>query len=725
MRTVPICQRTTLLLGLMVSTIPVAYAENIEEQSSLDTVTVFGKAYRNTATKTALEPDETPQSITVIDGDLMQQRGVKSLNQSLRYAPGVVTETKGSSVTMYDNFYLRGFRVEQAYFDGLLLQNLKNWNLQPQIDPIAIQQIEIFKGPTSVLYGSMPPGGMINMIAKAPQSSSSSKVSISAGSRNLLGATIDSTGPIENTDLSYRFIALTRKQDSQVDNATEERYVVAPSLNWQINDSTDLGITLYYQNDPSMGINSSLPASGMFIENPLGSVSPSTSAGDENWSEFTREVFLAGYKLNHEFSDDWSFLQNARYVDGKLSQKNTYHTCYVFAGVLYCNFDETTGVLQRNIYTTDESLTGFTVDNQFSGEIIKGNIEHNVLFGVDYQYMTGISDYAEFRSSDPNFYGFNIFNPDNDLLSPATLTESHSQNDRIRVEQIGVYLQDQVRMGSLILLAGGRYDIYKSRVLSKQDGRTNESSTDQDEFSFRLGALYTLDSGIAPYISYATSFEPTAGNDTKGKPFKPETSDQWEIGAKYQSDDGNRNASLSVFRITKSDALIVNPGDYRDPQLQIGELTSDGIELQTQWGITENLLLSANYTYSDKKITKDSIYQLKGTTPIYIPDHAASLWASYNIDKGRLAGTRLSGGARYVGEMQMDATNTQGKVPAYTSVDLSVGYDLGGVAPSLSGTTANLAVNNAFDEESYTCFDKTNCWYGAERSVELTVEYEF
>jgi iron complex outermembrane receptor protein len=94
---------------------------------------------------------------------------VQSLNQALRYAPGVITETKGGAVTMYDTCSIRGFSSEQSYYDGLLLQSLNGWNLQPQINPIAMQQVEVFKGPTSILYGSMPPSGMVNMIAKSPQ----------------------------------------------------------------------------------------------------------------------------------------------------------------------------------------------------------------------------------------------------------------------------------------------------------------------------------------------------------------------------------------------------------------------------------------------------------------------------------------------------------------------------------------------------------------------------
>ncbi len=211
-------KRSTLSLALLAAfSLPVLAAdETNQDTTQLETITVMGKAYRNTATKTALEPEETPQGITVIEGELLEQRGVKSVSQALRYAPGVVTEQKGAAVTMYDNFSIRGFNTNNlSYYDGLVLPYLPGWNLQPQIDPIAIQQIEVFKGPTSVLYGSMPPGGMVHIIAKNPQVEDRTSVGISTGSRTLVDASIDSAGQIADSDFSSRFVALARKHDTQ------------------------------------------------------------------------------------------------------------------------------------------------------------------------------------------------------------------------------------------------------------------------------------------------------------------------------------------------------------------------------------------------------------------------------------------------------------------------------------------------------------------------------
>ncbi|PMO04541.1 ligand-gated channel protein [Vibrio splendidus] len=706
---------SSLAVALLTAFSAQAFAEDTatSADSNVETITVMGKAYRNTATKSALEPEETPQGITVIDEEQLEQRGVKSLNQALRYAPGVVTEQKGASVTMYDTFSIRGFSNNQSYYDGLILPFLTGWNLQPQIDPIAIQQVEVFKGPTSVLYGSMPPGGMVNMIAKAPQEDGSTKVGVSTGPRNLMEASIDTSGQLGDSDFSYRLVALARKQDSQVDNAEEERYVIAPSLDWQVSDRTLINFNLYYQNDPSMGTNSAMPLE------VLKASDPSVSMGDKNWSTFEREVLMLGYKINHQINDNWTFLQNARYSDASLYQENTYHRG--------TNFNAATGSLIRNVYSTDEDSQSFVIDNQVSGRVEISGLEHNLLFGVDYLKLTGDSLYKEFDANS-SFGDFNAYNPNNDLLDKSQLQENYRESHDITTEQLGLYFQDQVRYDALVLLAGGRYDMFKASDEKTSIYPTSDGTekADHNQFSYRVGALYELDNGISPFVSYATSFEPAAGTDINGNSLKPQLGEQVEFGVKYLSADMAQQLTASYFYITKKDSIAADPSDptYRS-KIQLGEVRSQGVEVEGRWFVTEDWDVNASYTYVDMEVTEDANPDLEGTTPIYVPTHAANLWSNYYVYGGALSGTRFSAGARYMGEMEMDATNTQGKVPSYTVVDLSVGYDLGEASETLSGATANLLVNNLFNEEYYTCYDQSNCWFGAEQSVELSVNYEF
>ncbi|GEA51993.1 ligand-gated channel protein [Vibrio inusitatus NBRC 102082] len=694
----------SVIAGMLSST---SVSAKTEQTQDIETISVLGKTYRNTATKTSLEPEETPQAINVIDSEDLEAHGVKTLNQALRYTPGVVAEQRGGSVSMYDTFRIRGFDVSTNYYDGLSLPASYGF-LQPQIDPIAVQQVEVFKGPTSVLYGSMAPGGMVNMIAKSPQTESSTDVGVATGSRNLMEASIDSTGQIGTSDFSYRFIGLARKQDSQVDSIEEERYVIAPSVDWQVSDNTLINFNLYYQNDPSLGLDSSLPAVGMFIDSPQGSTSPSTFVGADDWSKFEREVLMVGYKINHDFGNGWNFLQNARYIDASTYREDTYYT----------QVDTMTGDLNdMTAYSIDQDHKGFFIDNQLSKTFMTGDVEHNALFGFDYQRQKGsMLDTTYYDKT----YVVNIFNPNNDYIDRNNLGTGTEFDNSIELEQIGVYLQDQIRINNLVLIAGGRYDNYTSDETSYG----TDFEADHSNFSYRVGGLYELGNGFSPYLSYATSFEPAAGTDSSGNSFDPQIGKQFEVGLKYLSMDMSKQFTMSYFHIIKEDSLLPDANNYPF-KIQVGEIVSQGVEFEGTWYATDSLDITTAYAYTDAEVTEDVNPDLVGTTPIYVPTHAASVWANYFFYDGALSGTRASAGVRYMGEMEVNAENTQGKVPDYIVADLSFGYDLSYLSESMTDATANLVVTNLFDEDTYTCYDINNCWYGAERTVELNFNYNF
>lgn len=212
--------------------------------------------------------------------------------------------------------------------------------------------------------------------------------------------------------------------------------------------------------------------------------------------------------------------------------------------------------------------------------------------------------------------------------------------------------------------------------------------------------------------------------DADGNSFDPELGSQVEFGVKYVSLDGGLAVAGSVFHIVKSDALVSDPDSTYGDQLQIGELVSQGVEIELAAAITPAWQLNASYTYTDMEITEDTDSDLEGTTPIWVPEHSANLWSDYYILDGLLTGARISGGVRYVGEMQMDAYNTD-TVPGYTLVDFSIGYDVQRFLPGVDSASLNLAVNNAFNEEYYSCYDSANCWYGAERTATVSFNATF
>ncbi|OUR72526.1 ligand-gated channel protein [Methylophaga sp. 41_12_T18] len=690
-----------------------ASADDIIEQAiTVAPLVVYSDTYRNTATKSALAPEETPQGITIIDRDTLDMRGVDSVSEALRYVPGVTTELRGGAVTRMDLFTIRGFTNYQNMYDGLQLL-FNDWNLQPQIDSVAIEQVEVFKGPTSVLYGSMPPGGLVNLIAKSPTTESYNSVSASLGNQDLKEASFETTGQIADSDFSYSVVGLIRDKDGQAVTSEEQRRVFAPSVDWQLTDRTLINFNIYYQDDPSAGIYNTVPALGSVYKSSHGKLPTDFYAGDANWNTYERKVLLVGYKINHEFNDDWTFLHNFRYLDGDAYQENTYNN-----GLAADN-----RTLLRSAYLTDEQSIGFTVDNQLSGIVRHGDFEHNLLFGVDYSHLESDIKYED--TAGIGTPSIDLYSPNNYLINPNSLSfyPGYSSDFEIHKEQTGIYFQDQLRINSLVLLAGGRYDDFKNRTKGRQYSAQINNSESYHNFSGRLGALYEFDNGLAPFVSYAESFEPVSGNDRHGNQFKPTEAHQWEAGIKYSSADDASQITLSAFQITKENDVTRDPSGGPYDQIQTGEVESKGIELEINSQVTDQLFLMFNYTWLDMEVTKDNS-GLEGKTPVWVAEQTASLWANYDVSSGSFAGLRAGLGIRYIGETELDAANTD-TVPSYTLVDLALSYDLGQLDSSMRGTTVSATANNVFDERYYSCYDGNNCWFGAERTVEATVKYEF
>lgn len=708
----PLTLVAATLSALLAGPVQAAAAERLTQTRADETLTVLGETYRNTATKTRLDPLETPQAISVVEGDTLEQRGVSSVSEALRYVPGVNTELRGGAVNRLDLFNIRGFDNYQNFYDGLLLQ-YNDWNLQPQIDPVAIEQLEVFKGPTSVLYGSMPPGGMVNLIAKRPQRESRHSVSVASGTGTLKELTLDSTGAL-NDQFAYRLVGLARQKDGQAVTSEEERFVLAPSLDWQLSERTLLNLNLYYQKDPQAGIYTTVPASGSVKSNPLGQLGSDTFLGDENWNHYSREVTLLGYKLSHDFNANWQLLQNARYMDASANQQNTYNAALAA--------DHRT--LARNAYLTDEESRGFVIDNQLAGKVQTGKAQHNLLLGVDYQYLDARILYRD--TLDYSAPAIDIFNPNHQQIVPADLAFNYQDNRTIRQYQSGLYLQDQVRLDRLVVIGGARYDRYRmdtdSRTLYQGAASNSLAQIDQNNLSLRLGALYELDHGLSPYVSYAESFEPVAGADKQGQAFKPATGRQWEGGLKFLSEDMSKTFTTSVFHITKQNALVTDPDNVYGPKLQTGEMVSKGVELEGRLDLTSRWDLALSYTRQEMEITRDTT-SLQGKTPVWVPKQMASLWSNY-LPAGPLEGARLGAGLRYVGEAQLDAANTD-TVPDYLLMDMAASYDLARLSQRLQGVEVSLSASNLFNKTYYSCYDQNNCWFGAERSVEARLKYAF
>ena len=222
-------------IGLIMSISQLAYAETTYTEDSLstsetenaetaipsttlDAITVYADSYRSTGTKTALDPEDAPMSYTRIDQDLLK-RQADSVSAALRYEPGVSSESRGT-VTIFDENRVRGFKTLSNFYDGLRLPYDGAWNLMPQVDVYATEAVEVVKGSASSLYGYTAPGGMVNQIAKTPQSTQETEVQLRLGNQDLKEVGIDTTGALTDS-LNYRFCGI--KAQKRRTNANHRR----------------------------------------------------------------------------------------------------------------------------------------------------------------------------------------------------------------------------------------------------------------------------------------------------------------------------------------------------------------------------------------------------------------------------------------------------------------------------------------------------------------------
>ncbi len=422
-----------------------------------------------------------------------------------------------------------------------------------------------------------------------------------------------------------------------------------------------------------------------------------------NWEEFNRKQWTLGYLFEHEFDDVFTFRQNARYLRTLVDYKSVYAS----------GLQADNRTMDRGSIYSDEDSISYAVDNQLQARFRTGAVSHTVLAGLDYWDLN--SDAEIGYGTAPTL---DIFNPDNNQTIPAISPYYDYDLDNT---QTGIYLQEQAQFAGLTLLLGARQDWYKRNDYNRLNGAT--TALDQDQISLRAGALYRFESGFAPYISYAESFEPQAGFDVSGNPLKPTTGNQIEVGLKFQSPDEKTMVTAALFDARKQDVPVASGIPNRS--VQIGEIRSRGFEIEGHTSPAEGLTLSAFYTWLDTETTKDSDPANIGKTPVWVADQTASLWAEYVLPASMVDGLTVGGGVRYVGETYVNAQNT-GTTDPYTLFDAMLEYDLAAIAPELAGNSVRLNGTNLADKRHVTgCYAEYWCWFGEERTVTLTLTHRW
>lgn len=638
------------------------------------------------ATKTDTPILEVAQSISVVTRDQMDAQGVQTVEQSLRYTSGVLTEVTGYDLR-YASLNIRGFDAT-LYRDGLRVfktGTYGDWLTEPQ----GVERVEVLKGPSALLYGQGGPGGVVNQVSKRPTAEPLNEVNASAGSHGRYQTGFDIGRPLnEEGSLLFRINGMARDARTQTAHSQDDRRYIAPALTWKPSARTSLTLLADVTRD-RMTPKSWWPNQSLLGSYVGGRIPVDAFAGEPGFDRYDRDMVSVGYLFEHALDDTLTLRQNLRYADYELDYQHVYAT----------------GVRPDQRSVTRDSLVSrskshvTTLDTSVQKDWATGEVRHKLLLGLDYQNFSGEEHIGFGRA------------PVLDFVNPvygAAFAAPVTARNTAKVRQVGLYAQDQMRWGPWVMNAGLRHD----RADTERGTAAATASASDSKTTGSAGVLYLLDSGLAPYASYSTSFVPVVGANYRSTP-QPESSAQFEVGLKYQPTGTEQLYTASLFDLRRQNVTTLDPNSAA-LRVQTGEVRSRGLELEAKTRITAGLDLLASYTYLDAKVTRSNDAQELGKRPFQTARSTAKLWLGYALPGEALRGWSLGLGLRRVGPTVADTYNRYWN-EGYTLVDAALHYAQGPMRFSLN--VANLG-------DKVTTANRAQ-FYGQGRSVMATVGYRW
>ena len=698
------------------SSTPIATTRS--QVDGIETIVVTAKRYvpqgGESATKSDIPLIEIPQSVSVITRDQIDLLNFTDAQQAVRYSAGVEGENYGPDLR-YDFLTVRGFTPKQ-YIDGLAAP-ISTTIYSVGLDLYGFQSFDILKGPASVLYGNAPPGGIYNEISRRASSAFGGEFGVKYGTNDFKEGYGTVTGGLSDS-VSGRFTVLYLNTDADREGVNSRRVYLAPTFTWKIDPDTSLTGLLYYQHDEVDGdTNGFLPVYGTLLPNPIGKVNPDVNLGDPG-NVYKRQQYAAGWDFSHSFNDIISFDSNV-----KVSRYRERTPTGFYGGGGLTNIDDPTmpsyyRTVQQYNFTYAEDVRSFAADNRVSLKFSSGPLDHKMIAGIDYRNVGNVSA-----------FGF-VFGNTIDLFNPAYLPQANPQpgypsafSDE-SLKQTGGYIQDQVRFGDLYLLASGRYDA--ASIVNAL--ATPETTTDQHKITYRVGLDYVTPQGVAPYVSYATSFEPVLGTDSvTGLNFKPSDGKQIEAGVKWDARGLGESVKLlataAVYKITETNVVSTLPSITPVFGTQSGEVQSKGAEIEVVARLYEQLSINASYSYDETEVTQSSTVAEIGSPLLTTPKNKLSLFIDYTLKTGALGGLGFGVGGRYTGGSAGSLPGPFNPVVYFgqssTLFDAIVHYDTPQWRFAVNGS-------NVLNREYVArCSGPAGCVYGAERQLIGTISRKF
>jgi len=731
--------KSALLIGVAASALLVAPA--VAQQAAdggtvaLDELTVTGRgvqtgpgsgiapvqgyvpAATTTGSKTDTPVQLIPQSIGVVGRQQMDDLGAMKADEAVRYSAGVFAQPFGDdSDTNW--FYIRGFDATQTgvYRDGMQLYNYAFGNFYQ--DSYLLERVEVLRGASAALYGGGNVGGIINYVSKRPLDYDFGKIEVGIDNYPTGFAAFDINKVVPRDGVSklapldpiwkYRFTGKLEGGDGYSKNEDGIRGVIQGAATYSPDAGTDFTFYANYQHaDQKHGGGDFLPYYGSVKSATsedgtidLGRIGRKSNFSDPDFDRYDRRQAMVGYDFSHDVNDTWAFNSKARFAYADLKEA----LVYPFGWGFQARPSPGNTTLSPIPFNHATKAYSFTTDNNIVGKFQTGDLDHTLLFGIDYKF-------------------YKIDEVQSSFGSPYL-------DEKTTLNQAGVYLQDQIRFGGgWIATLNGRYD----RAWLDGDYDPLPSDTGEDvsynkgRFSGRAGLGYEFANGLVPYVSVASVFNPLVQTNNiqnasfvtiDREPFKPETGIQYEAGVKWAPTWFPGLFTASVFDLKKEN-VVSGFTSATSVQTQLGKVRSRGVELEAQANLTENWKFIGAFTAYELKILKGvstTGEDLKGDQPFLVPEIIGSAFLDYTFTTGAMKGVSLGGGVRYLGKSEATQPNTV-KVPSATLFDVAARYEWDAYKVSLN-------VTNLFDKRYVSgCQGINVCSYGEGRRALVKASY--
>ena len=669
--------------------------EEVQVRSDRQPDSGYNPPTATSATKIEAPLRDIPQTVNVVPQSLLRDQVAQSMQDALKAVPGVgFSHGDGQR----DQVTIRGFSaIADQFVDGLRDDALYFRDLSN------IEQIEVLKGPASVLYGRGSSGGLINRITKKP-GVNLSEVGLTLGRWNQRRGEFDLARAPQDSAVSYRLTGAVERADSYRDQQFLDRKALAASVLIKPSSDTSVLLQADYLKDSRL-TDFGIPA---YQGRPV-NVSPGTYYGAANARDVDvsrAEVASLGATLNHRISDSLSLRNALRYYDYSLDRNNTL--------VGSVNEKAMTASLTRGNVQRDES--GFFNQTELSQKLEFAGMKHQLLYGFEFGRQS--KDLLSYSRA--NVATVSLFNPVLPTL-PLRIDGKPAADNHSVFKVASAYLQDLVTISpQWKALAGVRYDRFQQETHERQPGKPDLSRTDT-AWSPRVGLVYQPSSAWSYYASWSKSFQPSgetfalAANNAQ---LAPEKTTSQEVGVKWDLPDGKASVTASLFKLERTNIKSVDPTS--NTVVPLGVQRTNGLELTFAGEIAPTWQVWAGYAFLDGEMTTspavDSGQPVQGKRPTLTPRQSANLW----VTKALGHGFGLGGGLNYVGARFANPGNTV-TLPGYTTVDAMAYYRMGPWDVQLK---LNNLLNRRYIVAGHGSSPNLNL-PGAPRSAQVVARYRF